>query len=220
MKHLFKYIYGLILIISFASCNDEEYVYPSVKLEFITAYADEHGAMKTVVSDDGVEWNVINDKSSTKFEGNSRNRIIANMEQLENNQTIIHSLTSIICAIPLPANSEEFENGIFNKPVEVVSIWQGLSYINMVLSIKTFNSKHAFHFIEEKLEIDSNGNANVQILLYHNSDIEIGYNTKRAYASIPISQYLSNECNQVNVYFDYYTEDGERQEYGPFLFKQ
>ena len=147
MKHLLKYICGLILILSFASCNDEEYVYPSVKLEFLTTHADGTGAMHTAICDDGTEWNVIEDKSATKFESNSSNRIIANMEQLENHQTIIHSLVRVVCVTPLSADSEEFKEGIISKPVDMISLWQGLSYIHMVLSVTTYRSNLLFHFV-------------------------------------------------------------------------
>ena len=221
MKHLLRYFCALVLLLSFASCNDDdEYVYPSVKLEFLSAYADGNGAIQKAVCDDGIEWTVIEDKSGSKFEANSSKRFIANMEQLEDHKAIIYSLLEVVCVNPLPAESEEFKDGIITKPVEMVSIWQGLSYINMVLSVKTHNSKHSFHFVEEQYTMDSDGNATVRVLLYHNSDIEEGYNTKRAYASIPIAQYMSVTCKQANIYFDYYGEDGERKECGPFIFKQ
>ncbi len=220
MKHILRYICCWVFILSLTACSDKEYEYPPVKLEFLSVFADENGAMQTVVCDNGVEWNVIEDKSATKFVADSNTRVVANMEQLNNHQTIIHSLISVVCVTPLPADSEVFSEGIVSKPVEVVSIWQGISYINMVISVKTFNSKHLFHFVEEQYDVNQDGMATVRVLLYHNSDVEEAYNTKRAYASIPISHYLNDNSKQVQVYFDYYSEDGKRQENGPFIFKQ
>ena len=115
---------------------------------------------------------------------------------------------------------DDIKADVIPKPVVMLSIWQGWSYIDMVLFVQTHNSKRSFHVVEEQYTMDSDGNATVRVLLYHNSDIEEGYNTKRAYASIPIAQYMSVTCKQANIYFDYYGEDGERKECGPFIFKQ
>ena len=218
MNSFCRYIFPLVAMILLASCSDDDYEYPAVKLEFLTANANEKGLMETVMTDDGKVWRIVEDKSATQFDANSQNRIIANMEQLEDSNSRIYSLTPVFCANPIPANDKEFEDGIISKPVEVLSIWQGLSYINMVLQVKTFNSKHVFKFVEEEIGIDENGNAQVKILLYHNSDIEQGYNTKRAYASIPAINYLTDNGKPVSLYFRYYDENNQLKEYGPFVF--
>ena len=76
-----KYCYWWILLLQvclLAGCGDDDYHYPSVKLEFLTAFAGPDGYLQSVVTDEGETLPVVEDKTKTKIEANASVRIISN----------------------------------------------------------------------------------------------------------------------------------------------
>lgn len=221
MKLFLKTIFVLLAICTISSCKEDDYEYPPVKLEFLTVNINTEGIVKNAITDGGELLTITQDKTNTKFEPNSVQRIIANIEQYDDNTAIIYSLASPISVAPLSIDSPEFEEGIKLHPVDVLSMWQGSTYLNMILLIKTHESKHIFHFVEQSCELNDAGVKTVRVLLYHDSGSDVPkYNTKRAYASVPINQYLDELTQSVSLYFDYANEDGKIKECGPYHFKK
>ena len=48
-----------------AGCGDDDYHYPSVKLEFLTAFSGADGYLRSVVTDEGETLPVVEDKTKT-----------------------------------------------------------------------------------------------------------------------------------------------------------
>lgn len=221
MKTLFRTIFALLVICVVTSCKDDGYTYPSVKLEFLTATVNGSGVVHRVLTDRGETLSVSENKSTIKLESNSTQRIIANIEQHDDNTAVIYSLATTISGMPLSVDAPEFEKGIITHPVEVLSSWQGNFYLNMVLLIKTQDSQHQLSFVEESSELNDEGEKCVRVLLYHDSGSDTPkYNTKRAYASIPVAQYLDDQTQSVKLYFKYRADNGDFIENGPYLFQK
>ena len=61
-----------------AGCGDDDYHYPSVKLEFLTAFSGADGYLRSVVTDEGETLPVVEDKTKTNIEANASVRVISN----------------------------------------------------------------------------------------------------------------------------------------------
>ncbi len=61
-----------------AGCGDDDYHYPSVKLEFLTAFSGADGYLRSVVTDEGETLPVVEDKTKTNIEANALVRVISN----------------------------------------------------------------------------------------------------------------------------------------------
>ena len=59
-------------------CGDDDYHYPSVKLEFLTAFSGAAGYLQSVVTDEGETLPVVEDKTKTNIEANASVRVISN----------------------------------------------------------------------------------------------------------------------------------------------
>ena len=55
-----------------AGCGDDDYHYPSVKLEFLTAFSGADGYLRSVVTDEGETLPVVEDKTKTNIEATPR----------------------------------------------------------------------------------------------------------------------------------------------------
>ncbi|WP_321335258.1 NigD-like C-terminal domain-containing protein [uncultured Bacteroides sp.] len=196
-----------------SSCGDDDgYVYPSVKLEFLTAEAGADGSLSYLITDSGEQMQVAEDLSLTKVDANSMVRVVANYETLVDTlsttgmQSVkIYALLQTISPEPLPAAN--FGDSIKTDPVEVQSMWMGRDYLNMTLLIKTKNGQHRFHFVEDWVSLDAiTGRRSVYLSLYHDAGSDSEAFTKRAYLSVPLSKYAGTEgagsliCFSVNTY--------------------
>ena len=216
MKLISRVLYSLLFVLLVAACDEEKVSMPSVRLEFITAHSGDNGQIQSFEMDNGAFLSVNEDRTNTILEVESQ-RMIANVELLENQAANIYATASIISVDPLPESASEFTDGIVSHPVELLSIWPGAQYLNIVMLVKTYDSKHTFHFVEKENVLNKDGSREVKILLYHDAGTDIDvYNTKRAYASIPLRQYLNETDKTLSVYFCYYDEKGVRRENGPF----
>ena len=68
-----------ILLCVLASCSDDDdYYYPSVKLDFLTAQAGADGSLQSILTDEGETLAVVEDASNTRIDANSSLRIVSN----------------------------------------------------------------------------------------------------------------------------------------------
>lgn len=204
----------LILVLSFlSSCKeDNEYVYPSVKLEFLTAESGSDGFLSYLMTDSGERLEVSEDLSKTQIEASSSVRIVANYEKLDGAETggkqaKVYSLLKAVSPEPSPASG--FADGVKTDPADVLSMWLGRDYLNMTLSIKMQKGKHLFHFVENEVETDqTTGRKVVYLTLYHDAGDDLEAFTRRAYLSVPLSKYTENNTREIIVYFSVNTYDG------------
>ena len=119
----------------------------------------------------------------------------------------LYALSKAIAPLPKPADS--FKGGVKTKPADVTSIWLGCGYLNMVLSVKQ-QAVHTLGFVEDEVTVDDKGCATVRLTLYHDATSDVEDYTKRAYASVPLRQYLADEdVRSLRVYFSVHTTDSD-----------
>lgn len=209
---VYPFLPAFFMLVLGCSCNgDDSYHYPSVKQEFVTAQADADGHLQSILTDEGKELEVVEDASNTSIDANSSIRIVCNYGFMDVAEEALKGVTlyNLLRAVaPLPQPAKDFEGAIKNDPADVLSIWMGLDYLNMILEIKAQNGKHLFHFVEDQILTDSDsGERTVSLSLYHDAGGDVQAYSKRAYLSIPLRQYATGGITKVIVYFSLHTYD-------------
>lgn len=190
-----------LLACLFVACGDD-YHYPSVKLEYLTAYSDAGGSSKYLLTDEGVKYAVLENADRLQMEADTFTRIVSNYELVEaadgTTGVRLYAVLNAISPLPLPA--AKFEDGVKTDPVELQSIWLGRDYLNILLGIKAQDGRHLLHFIEDKVEKDdATGRVNVELTLYHDASNDVLAYTKRAYVSVPLWNYAAEGVSKVTV---------------------
>ena len=75
-------IWLLGLLILTASCKEEEYYYPSVRLEFVTVKAGSDGKLQLLVPDRGSSLQVVEDLTQSSLGYNSSKRVMSIYEMV------------------------------------------------------------------------------------------------------------------------------------------
>lgn len=212
---------GLVLAVwllcLLAACSGDDYRYPSVKLEFLTAYSGDDGKLQTVLTDEGEHLDVWEDGTGLSFEANAATRIVTNYERMTaaTGGEGVRLYAGIFPVSPTPQAADKFEDGIHTDAAEVTSIWAGLGYVNILLAIKAQNQAHAFHFIEDGVTAGTDGRCtDVYLTLYHDAGEDRQAYTQRVYLSVPLEKYLSGpEGQRLTVHFSVHTGDGTVKTY-------
>lgn len=210
------WLWGLLLLM--AACEEDEYYYPPVKFEFVTVVAGDNGRMQMLIPDKGEPLPVSEDRTGSTISPNEFRRALSNYETLSegaNATARIYSLQGLVAPEPKPEDDEVYEGGIKTDPVEMVSIWMGRNYLNMILNLKIAQGKgHVFGIVEDTSELESEGV--VTLLLYHNANADQGFFDRRAYVSVPLSKYANEERPEgaIKIKFKYHTygENGTPEE--------
>lgn len=204
MKLSFRLLAFLWIPILLLSCSGEDdYYYPSVKQEFLTAASGSDGRLQTVITDEGETYNVAQDATKTSIDSNTTVRIVSNYGFVDPNDKKagikLYNLLKSVSPVPLPPSG--FKDGVKTDPANVLSAWMGADYLNIILEIKAQDGKHYFHFIEDKVKDSAGGVREVDITLYHDADGDVQAYTKRAYLSIPLRQYAVAGVKKISVHF-------------------
>lgn len=203
----------ITLILLLCGCNDDnDYHYPSVKLEFLTATSDAKGRLTEVVTDKGMRYQVLVDGSKLKLPGDTLLRIVTNYEEItQDGESGVQLYGALIPISNVPIAADEFKEGILTDAADVQSIWMGLDYLNMMLQVKAQDAKHTFAFVEEEVMTDEAGKHKVvHLSLYHDADDDLQAYTQRAYASIPLRHYATEGIEQVTIHFSLQTYSGRK----------
>ena len=151
------WLLGMLFLMT-ACGDDDDYYYPSVKLEFVTVKAGADGLIQSLLPDKGELLTVAKDRTGSTISPNSARRVISNYEvNPEDATAVIYSLQSVVAPEPKGADDPAFEGGLKYDPVDVTSIWLGRDYLNMILNVKiNINSgkQHVFGMIEESVEVE------------------------------------------------------------------
>ena len=205
---------ALILLQAFSSCKSDNNVYPSVQLEFVTAQTGSNGKLAKITTDKNCTYMVNSDKSSNTYTADSTLRVVANYAYniLEKDTTVdVYASAKTISAIP--QTTDKFKGEIITDPAQVLSIWLGRNYLNIVLNVLAQSKSHTFAFVEKSVTIDSNGRRNISLLLYHDQNNDLEAYTKRAYLSIPLSQYAGDDNAGAIINFSLYTDSSTQKSY-------
>lgn len=202
---------GLLL----SACGEEDYHYPAVKLEFLTAYSDAEGLLDRVVTDEGREYSVWADASGSRTRPDSLVRIVSNYEVLQADGADgvrLYAVSAAVAPVPLPA--EQFADGVKTDPVDVLGIWLGRNYLNLTLEVKAQQARHKFHFVEDCVTVDAEARrSSVELTLYHDDGGDVQAYTQRAYCSVPLLSYAVDGVDVVGVNFHVHTYSGEVKTY-------
>ena len=204
-----------LLISLLTSCGDDDYHYPSVKLEFLTAFSGADGSLQSILTDEGEQYPILEDASNLTIDANASIRIVSNYELKKaadgTSGVRLYAVLSTISPFPLPA--DKFEGGVKTDPVELQSAWLGLDYLNLLLGIKAQDGKHLLHFVEDEVVKDDAGQVSVHLTLYHDASNDVLAYTKRAYVSIPLRQYAVEGVARVLVTLSINTYSGDTKTY-------
>lgn len=211
-----KYYWWLLplLMCLLTACGEDEYNYPSVKLEYLTAFSGADGNLKTVVTDAGTTFPVVEDASKMNIGANSSVRIVSNYGNAvgADGTTGVKLHATLNAVSPLPMPPGKFEGGVKKDPADILSIWMGLNYLNVILEVKMQNGKHQFGFIEDSVTVDAQtGHSDVSLTLYHNADNDMPAYTSRAYLSVPLQQYAVEGVRKVTIHFSLNAYSGKVQ---------
>ena len=213
-RSLFLFLPFSLLILLMAACDGDDYVYPSVKLEFLTAATDSRGSLQTVTTDEGLVYEVLTDGSGLSITADSTARIVAYYEELTDDDGSLEGVklySATRAVAPNPKTADEYEDGVVTKPAAVRSIWLGYNYLNIVLTAKQ-QGTHTIGFVERSVE-DEDGERSIDILLYHDTDSDVEDYTKTAYLSIPLLSYLTSDVDVLYIDFSLYTDEDELRTY-------
>lgn len=207
------WLWGLLVLMT--ACGEDDYYYPSVKLEYVTIEAGEDGRIQTLLPDKGASLPVLEDRTGSSISPNTSRRVMSNYEVVSGGVKI-YSLQSLITPVPKPEDDPVYENGVKTDPVEVVSIWLGRDYLNMILNLKVSTGKgHTFGIVEDTSELETKGI--VDMLLYHDANSDEEYYNRRAYISVPLAQYIDRENpEQIKIKFNTCKKDGSVDKYYEF----
>lgn len=192
-------------------CSNDDWTYPSVVLEFLTVETSSTGELKTALLDSGEMYDVLQDESNLKSSPDTTLRIVAYYDkEYANGKKGIHVYGTSQAVSPIPEPIEKFEDNIYTDPVNLISLWQGLHYINLIVEVKMQAKKHLFHFIERQNTVDSQTKTRtVDLQLYHDNQNDLPAYSSRGYLSIPLAQYAQDDVQKVIITLNMTNYEGE-----------
>lgn len=210
----FRPVLWCLMLGLLTACGSDDYHYPSVQLEYLSAATGADGAVNQVTTDAGETWPVVSDHSAFRSTPDSLLRIVSNYlittDAAGRQGAVLYAVRKAISPLPKPA--AEFTQGIKTDGVELVSSWMGCGYFNLLLSIKQQSKTHRFHFVEQEVVYDeAAGSCRLSLLLYHDADDDVEAYSARAYLSVPLSHYLIAGISTVEVVFSYTDYHSQQQ---------
>lgn len=199
----------LLMLALLAACGEDEYHYPSVKLEYLTGYSDSNAALQSIRTDEGEQLPVWRDGTGLSLTPDSLIRMVTNYEVTEEGATL-YAAVAAVAPVPLPA--DKFADGVKTDAADVLSIWMGWDYLNIVLNTKRKDGTHLFHFIEDNVD-EGADHTDVYLRLYHDAGGDVPAYTSRAYLSVPLRQYARPDGGPTNIHFSLQTYAGTTETY-------
>lgn len=205
-----------LLMCLLTACDEDDYHYPSVKLEYLTAFSGADGDLQSILTDDGTAFPIVEDASNMNINANSSVRIVSNYGNVvtADGAEGVKLYATLNTVSPLPMSADKFKDGVKKDPADILAIWMGLNYLNVTLEVKAQGGKHQFGFIEDEVTIDpETGHSEVSLTLYHNAGDDMQAYTNRAYLSVPLKQYAVEGIQKVTIHFSLHTYAGKLQTY-------
>lgn len=216
IKAKYNWCFLSLLICLLTACGDDEYHYPDVKLEYLTAFSGAAGDLVSILTDEGTTFSVVSDASKINIDENSSVRIVANYGKVATADGTegMKLYSSIKTVSPLPMPADKFKDGVKKDPANILGIWMGLNYLNITLEVKAQSGRHKFGFIEDEVITNAEtGKSEVYLTLYHDAGDDVQAYTQRAYLSVPLQQYAVNGIRSVNIHFNLLTYSGKVETY-------
>ena len=179
------------------SCSEDESApVPPLRMEFVEAHTDAAARVSAIKSDSGREYTVGQHIVASVADTTYRCVCSFTLDDSEAHATV-YSLQHIYSMPPSPL--DDFEE-LSADPVNVVSVWKGGSYINMVLSVLTTGyGTHSFAFCDNGLVVEDGGVATADVSLLHKRSAEDAESfSQDVYLSMPIGGY-AGLCDSMSV---------------------
>ncbi len=210
MRFLLTIFTVLYCTLSFVSCDNDDYVYPSVITEFIDACTDESGTLSSFRTDQGESLFIQPREGISGLREDTTYRTVSTYQIIDETpgQNRIMLYTCQLIPAMIPQKIENFLLGIKTDPVGIQSIWRSGEYLNMILLIKHKDQSHAFHFVDEGITVDADQNKTLNLRLYHNRYNDYEAFTIKYYLSVPLWHYkdILNEGDKIRFHINTYEE--------------
>ena len=187
------------------ACGEDEYVYPDLVTEFSCLTTDAKGYGTQIVTDKGKVWHLQEGNRPNKLTPDSIYRVVSRFAPIDDTYATAYSLWKVIAPIPQP---ESMYETIHTHPVEVQSIWQSGSYLNLVLQIKVKDKQHELSFIDNGIVANEDGTQTLTLTLFHDRRDDVEGFDEEHYLSVPLWHYQDklNRGDQIIIHLNTYKE--------------
>lgn len=163
------------------ACSDDEKPLPNIQTMLADMTPDANGQVSELTLDDGGVKTLA--KPLKGLKADSTYRIWAVYEVQTPTYVSLIGCTPVLTAAPKVYAADK----VHTDAVNVVSCWQGASYINLHIGIKGTNTgKHYFGFNRGELTYNGNGTRTLHITLLHDQHGDPAYYTTEMYLSMPL----------------------------------
>lgn len=163
------------------ACSDDEKPLPNIQTMLADMTPDANGQVSELTLDDGGVKTLA--KPLKGLKADSTYRIWAVYEVQTLTCVSLIGCTPVLTAAPKVYAADK----VHTDAVNVVSCWQGASYINLHIGIKGTNTgKHYFGFNRGELTDNGNGTRTLHITLLHDQHGDPAYYTTEMYLSMPL----------------------------------
>lgn len=163
------------------ACSDDEKPLPNIQTMLADMTPDANGQVSELTLDDGGVKTLA--KPLKGLKADSTYRIWAVYEVQTPTRVSLIGCTPVLTAAPKAYTADK----VHTDAVNVVSCWQGASYINLHIGIKGTNTgKHYFGFNRGELTDNGNGTRTLHITLLHDQHGDPAYYTTEMYLSMPL----------------------------------
>lgn len=163
------------------ACSDDEKPLPNIQTMLADMTPDANGQVSELTLDDGGVKTLA--KPLNGLKADSTYRIWAVYEVQTPTCVSLIGCTPVLTAAPKVYAADK----VHTDAVNVVSCWQGASYINLHIGIKGTNTgKHYFGFNRGELTDNGNGTRTLHITLLHDQHGDPAYYTTEMYLSMPL----------------------------------
>lgn len=163
------------------ACSDDEKPLPNIQTMLADMTPDANGQVSELTLDDGGVKTLA--KPLKGLKADSTYRIWAVYEVQTPTCVSLIGCTPVLAAAPKVYAADK----VHTDAVNVVSCWQGASYINLHIGIKGTNTgKHYFGFNRGELTDNGNGTRTLHITLLHDQHGDPAYYTTEMYLSMPL----------------------------------
>ncbi|MGX8689810.1 MAG: NigD1/NigD2 family lipoprotein [Bacteroidaceae bacterium] len=203
MKRISTIIVSVIAIfMTVSSCREDRDKIETMMSGYMTGYTDSEGYF-TVLNDDMGNQYMVSEQDK-KHQPDTLLRVVATIALDERNTARI-----IQCVFPI-ANRAREDSSLHDTlkkadPVEIQSLYIGGGFLNVNLGIRV-QTEGTKHTIVYSYADDSD---KLRFTIYHNAYDDKPVYTKKAYLSIPLSEYGLNKNDTVFLNCKGYEEDYE-----------
>lgn len=196
-----------------SACKDDDYVYPSVITEFISASTNDSGTLDYLITDNDQKLAI---QSRSGLDGLTKDtlyRTISIYQPIEEGTVKLYSCKLVLSMIPVTA--DHILGGLKTDPVDIERMWKSGKFLNMVLLVQMKDQSHSYHFIEEGVQKEADGQQTLHLRLYHNRNNDYEAFTQKVYLSVPLWAYehILKEGDKIVFHIQTYEEGDTQREF-------